>query len=226
MSLILNIDTTLEKAQVSLAEEGRVLTGLFNSTQKDHASFVQHAVEQLTREAGIELKNVDAIAVAAGPGSYTGLRVGMASAKGLCYALKKPLIALSTLEILTVAVTKGLDHPETNHLFCPMIDARRMEVFTAVYKKDLTEVLHATALILYENSFIKFLADHHVFFYGSGAAKWKNICTHPHAFFPALNSLDSAMALHAHNSFLNNRFADLAYAEPLYVKDFQAVIMK
>lgn len=226
MSLILNIDTTLEKAQVSFAKDGLVLKTMSNTEQKEHAAFVQHAIDQLIQYAGIALQDVDAVAVAAGPGSYTGLRVGMASAKGLCYALKKPLIALSTLEILTVAALEQTEDLPHSFYLCPMIDARRMEVFTAIYEPDLVEILPPCSIILDEHSLTKFLAEKHVLFYGNGAIKWKKICTHPYAVFPVAERLDSAMALHAHRAYVNNIFADLAYAEPLYVKDFQAVITK
>ena len=103
MSLILNIDTASEKAHVSFAKDGLVLHSLYSESQKEHASFLQSAIQQLTKITGIKLKDIDAVAVTAGPGSYTGLRVGMASAKGLCYALKKPLITMSTLEVLTAS---------------------------------------------------------------------------------------------------------------------------
>ena len=139
MSLILNIDTATEKAHVSFAKDGLVINSLYSESQKEHASFLQTAIQQLTKLSGVQLKDLDAVAVTAGPGSYTGLRVGMASAKGLCYALKKPLITLGTLEILTCfcywIVFKITMTPV---LLCPMIDARRMEVFTAIYKTDLS----------------------------------------------------------------------------------------
>jgi len=134
MSLILNIDTASENAHVSLAKDGQVLHTLSNDSQKEHASFLQAAIEQLIKNAAVSFKEVDAVAVTAGPGSYTGLRVGFASAKGLCYALKKPFITIGTLEVLTVSALQ-LYPPaaDENILCCPMMDARRMEVFTAIY---------------------------------------------------------------------------------------------
>ncbi len=140
MGLILNIDTATETAQVSFAKDGKVLQSLTNELQKDHASFLQTAIQQLAKKNNLILTDVDGIAVTAGPGSYTGIRVGMASAKGLCYALNKPLIAINTLQVLTVAAQQELNNA-SEILFCPMIDARRMEVFTAIYNNTLAEIL-------------------------------------------------------------------------------------
>jgi universal bacterial protein YeaZ len=226
MSLILNIDTTLENAQVSFAENGIVVSALTNNTQKDHASFLQHAIQQLIKTTGIELKNIDAIAVAAGPGSYTGLRVGMASAKGLCYALKKPLIALNTLEILTMSALEELEEKDNELLFCPMIDARRMEVFTAIYQKDLTVVLPPCAMILHEKSLEQFISKSKILFFGNGSQKWKTICNHTNALFQEISNSPGCMAKLAHQYFSTGRFVDLAYSDPIYIKDFQSVITK
>lgn len=226
MSIILNIDTTLENAQVSIAENGIVLSALTNNTQKDHASFLQQAIQQLIKTTGIDLKNIDAVAVAAGPGSYTGLRVGMASAKGISYAVKKPLIALSTLEILTVSALQDIKEDAGNILFCPMIDARRMEVFTAIYQNDLSPVLAPCALVLHERSLEDQLSKNKIMFFGNGAIKWKNICHHPNAIFQNITPSSGPMASYAHHFFINKKFIDLAYSEPIYIKDFQSVITK
>ena len=148
MSIILNIDTASEKAHVSFAKDGQVVAVLHSSSQKEHASFLQSAIEQLVSTTGIELPQIDAVAVTAGPGSYTGLRVGMASAKGLCYALQKPLIAINTLEMMAKSAVLFLKKTDKEVLLCPMMDARRMEVFTAIYKQDLQIVLNSSAIIL------------------------------------------------------------------------------
>lgn len=226
MSLILNIDSTLENAYVSFAKNGQILNVLTNTNQKDHASFLQHAIQQLIKSSGIDLKTIDAVAVASGPGSYTGLRVGMASAKGLCYALKKPLITLSTLEILTVSAVEFCKEDKPNILFCPMIDARRMEVFTAIYQLDLTPFLAPCALVLTENSFEVFISKNKILFFGNGSAKWKTICNQPNALFQNINNPPAGMAKLAEYSFSKKIFADLAYTEPFYIKDFQSVIIK
>jgi len=219
MALILNIDTATETAQVSFAKDGIVLQALHNTAQKDHAAFLQTAIQQLTKTAVITLTAIDAVAVTAGPGSYTGLRVGMSSAKGLCYALNKPLIAINTLEVLAVDAIQQSNDVAT--LFCPMIDARRMEVFTALYNQDLTTALAPCAMVLDENSFAQQLKQHKIVFFGSGAFKWQAVCKHPNALFAVVSNPTSAMAYLSDSYFKKQSFADLAYSEPFYLKEFQ-----
>jgi tRNA threonylcarbamoyladenosine biosynthesis protein TsaB len=219
MSLILNIDTATEIAQVNFAKDGRVFQFLTNTSQKDHAAFVQTAVQQLINNTSINLKDIDAVAVTAGPGSYTGLRVGMASAKGFCYALNKPLLLLNMLEVLTVAAQQFSTNP--NLLFCPMIDARRMEVFTATYNHCLNIIKPPCPLILEENSFAAELETHEILFFGSGAIKWKNICTHTNALFTIVSDISDAISSLSHTYFLKSAFANMAYSEPFYLKDFK-----
>jgi tRNA threonylcarbamoyladenosine biosynthesis protein TsaB len=228
MSLILNIDTSTETAHVSIAKAGNVLRSSKNESQTDHASFLQPAIQQLVKDTGIALTDIDAIAVTAGPGSYTGLRVGMASAKGLCYALNKPLIMLNTLEVLTAsAIRKLAGHHVNEHiLFCPMIDARRMEVFTAIYDPQLATILPPQALILEEQSFKEQLINNPLIFFGSGSAKWNAICHDPNASFEMISILPEAMSSLSNLFFSRNQFADLAYSEPFYLKEFQTVIKK
>ena len=220
MALILNIDTATETAQVSFAKDGIVLQSLHNESQKDHAAFLQIAIQQLAKLAAIPLKDVDAIAVTAGPGSYTGLRVGMSGAKGLCYALNKPLIAINTLEVLTVAAIAQSNIAD-DRLYCPMIDARRMEVFTALYTNTLTSVLQPAAMVLNANSFNDQLVQHTITFCGSGAAKWQAVCKHSNASFAVVSNINSAMAKLSDNYFQKQAFANLAYTEPFYLKEFQ-----
>lgn len=220
MALILNIDTATETAQVSFARDGVVLQSLQNESQKDHASFLQVAIQQLAKSAALKLNDVDAIAITAGPGSYTGLRVGMSGAKGLCYALNKPLITINTLEVLATAAMQQNNFSK-GILYCPMIDARRMEVFTAVYNYTLTSVLHTCAMVLNDDSFAVQLQQHQILFFGSGAAKWQRICKHPNASFAVVSSLITAMANLSNACFNKQQFANLAYSEPYYLKEFQ-----
>lgn len=226
MSLIINIDTALENAHVSIAEDGKVLQVLFNGLQKEHASFLHAAIQKLLKNTGIQLTKIDAVAVTAGPGSYTGLRVGLASAKGLCYALKKPLITLNTLEVLTVSVIQVLPHLDEQVLLCPMIDARRMEVFTAIYQKDLAIRLHPCALILDESSYSHELSHNKILFFGNGSDKWKATCRHPNAQFEKVSILPESMSKYAFTQFLRKNFTELAYSEPFYLKDFHVVSNK
>lgn len=226
MSLILNIDTAAEKAHVSLAKDGFVLSSLSSESQKEHASFLQAAIQQLTKITGVQLSAVDAVAVTAGPGSYTGLRVGFASAKGLCYALKKPLITLGTLEVLAASAIQLSPDMDESVLFCPMIDARRMEVFTAIYKKDLATFLAPSAIILDKLSFEKELSKNKILFFGSGSDKWKAVYTHTNALFAVVDILPDAMSKYSNKLYLQEHFTELAYSEPFYLKEFQTVTKK
>ena len=158
MSLILNIDTALENGFVGLSENGRLVAWQSSADQKEHASFLQPAVQQMMLDAGKKMSDIDAISVAIGPGSYTGLRVGLASAKGFCYALQKPLIAINTLAIITLATIESLYQSDVRmdeKIYCPMIDARRMEVFTATFNHLLEIVETPVAMVLDENSFLE-----------------------------------------------------------------------
>lgn len=226
MSILLNIDTASEKAQVSFVNDAVVLHSIFSESQKEHASFLQSAILELTKITGIKLPDMDAVAIIAGPGSYTGLRVGMSSAKGLCYALKKPLIAMSTLEVLTVSAIQLFPELGEQFLYCPMIDARRMEVFTAVYQKELTEYVHPSALVLNEFSFAKELAESKMLFFGTGSEKWGSICKHSNAVFKTVPLLAEAMSQFSTTLFLKGHFSNLAYCEPFYLKEFQTVNKK
>jgi tRNA threonylcarbamoyladenosine biosynthesis protein TsaB len=220
MSYIINIDTATETAFVSIAKDGVLLNALENTAQKDHGAFVQTAIAALLSEAGIQFNEVDAIAVTAGPGSYTGLRVGMASAKGLSYALNKPLITISTLELWAAAAIRQSSEAGTQ-LFCSMIDARRMEVFTAVYNHLLSPVMAPVALVLNDLSYLELLDTYKVAFTGNGVTKWQKICTHPNALYIPVAEIPATMAILSNQAFTNQQFADLAYTEPFYLKEFQ-----
>jgi tRNA threonylcarbamoyladenosine biosynthesis protein TsaB len=228
MGLILNIDTASEHAHVSLAKDGLILHSLSNESQKEHAAFLQTGIQQLIKSVNINLKDVDAVAVTAGPGSYTGLRVGMASAKGLCYALKKPLITIGTLEVLAASALQLFSTDNEDLLYCPMMDARRMEVFTAVYKHDLTIQLQPCAMILDEFSFEKELLKNKIMFFGSGSDKWKLICPDSYrdenAIFKTVSTLPKSLSKSTNTLFSEKKFTELAYSEPLYLKEFQRVI--
>lgn len=217
MALILQIDTATDNAGVCLSREGIPLAQLANADQKSHASFVQPAIQHIMTEAGYTLGDVDAIAVTSGPGSYTGLRVGLSSAKGLCFALNKPLIMVNTLEVIASA---QLTHLSDEALICPMIDARRMEVFTALYDRHLQAVMPPAALILDENSFAAELANQPIIFCGNGSSKWQPLITNTNAIFS--NTLPGAetLAVLAWKAFQQDDFADLAYSEPFYLKEF------
>ena len=180
MSLLLNIDTAVTTASISIAKDGIILGEAINTEQKDQGAFIQPAIQAIAKNIGINLTELNAIAVVSGPGSYTGLRVGMASAKGLCYALDKPLITIGTLNLLAYQAINQADIQQNDMptLFCPMVDARRMEVFTAVYDKELNTILSPCAMIVDENCFANLLLNNKIVFFGNGAAKWQEISHH------------------------------------------------
>ncbi len=220
MSLILNIDTALETATVCLSKDGEVLQGAVSDKQNDHATWLHPAIHDLLHQTGYGLKDVQAVAVSIGPGSYTGLRIGLASAKGFCYALGIPLVTVGTLEILAHAVQQ-----EATDLICPLIDARRMEVYAALYEKDLTEKNPPHALVLDKTipitiGIMQWLPTHQVLFCGNGSKKLQSILTHPHAVFSATAPSPLSISRLSQKKFAEKKFADLVYTEPLYVKEF------
>ena len=215
MALILNIDTAVDVASLCLAKDGEVLSIARNESQKDHAAWLHIGIKEIFEKNGLELRSVDAIAVTGGPGSYTGLRIGMATAKGICFALNKPLISLNTLLVMGNAAKN-----ESADLLCPMIDARRMEVFTAIYTKELKIVKDPAAITLNENSFAEYLSNNSICFFGNGSNKFQAIEKSPQAFFSNIKTDASSMISLSEKSFTEKKFADLAYAEPLYLKEF------
>jgi tRNA threonylcarbamoyladenosine biosynthesis protein TsaB len=219
VTTILNIDTAVEAASVCLAVDGRSVSMKSNGIQKDQASWIHIAIDDLLKECERTLKDLDAVAISAGPGSYTGLRVGMATAKGLCFALRIPLIAINTLKMMAQAVPL---QPET--LLCPMIDARRMEVFAAVFDAHYNEVLKSTNMILDEKSFDQLLDSHHIIFFGNGSVKFRPLIAHPNAFFQEISASALHMANLSYSSFLKREFSDLAYSEPFYGKEFHSSV--
>lgn len=222
MALILSIDTAIDTANICLAKDGSIIGSEINSDQKSHGSFMQIAIKRLFATNQIDINTIDAVAVAYGPGSYTGLRVGLSSAKGLCYALNKPLITVNTLEILALAAidkTKESVEKLSDYLFCPLIDARRMEVFTAIYNSALKTIQEPQALILDENSFQQELQANKIVFCGNGHQKLKQILNHPNAIFvDGIDNVSSLIKI-SDKLFSENRFSDLAYCEPFYVKE-------
>jgi len=222
MAIILNIDTASDKASVSLAEDGRILRSGMNESQKDHAGWLLPAIKKLFDDANYSLDQLDAAGISNGPGSYTGLRVGLSTAKGLCYALNIPLITVGTLKVMAFSAinTPGPELISEDLLICPMIDARRMEVFTAVYDFNLTEVVQPQALVLHENCFEKLLKGHKILFLGNGSTKFQKSCFSPNAMFKNLPLNPSALALLTYRNFIGNNFAELIYTEPLYLKEF------
>ncbi len=220
MSFILNIDTSTASAIVCLAEKGLALHTISNANQKDHASFLHNAIGNIIKIASIQLRSLDAIAVVSGPGSYTGLRVGMASAKGLCYALNKPFITISALNMLADAAITSDPVSNESSLYCPMIDARRMEVFTALFDSKMNEVLSPSAMILDGHSFEERLKTNRICFFGDGSPKFEAVLSNKNAVFTQKLGIVSSLARLSFEAFLSKNFSHLVDSEPLYIKDF------
>jgi tRNA threonylcarbamoyladenosine biosynthesis protein TsaB len=220
MSLILNIDTSTENASICLADEGVCLFKAFNSSQKEHAAWLHPAIKYALNNTGIKIGDLKAVGITAGPGSYTGLRVAMATAKGLCFALNIPLIAVSTLYAMaSVAVSEETD------LICPMIDAKRMEVFTALYGKDLESIIAPCSLILDEKSFSDQLIEKRILFFGNGKNKFENINYKKNAIFKNLIFNASHLAAITYGKFVKSDFSSLQATEPIYLKEYYTLFI-
>lgn len=217
MGIILHIDTAIQTSSVCLAKNEKLLGVKINPSQKDSAAWLHVAINELVHEQKIFLNELNAVAVSAGPGSYTGLRVGMAAAKGLCYALQKPLITIDTLQMMASAAQK-----EPADLLCPMIDARRMEVFTAVFNKQLNFVLPTSNIILNERSFQNLLQHHSIIFFGNGSNKFEPLVNSTNAVFKKIEVTAESMIQLSWKKYELQNFANLAYSEPFYGKDFHS----
>ncbi|MBO9152697.1 tRNA (adenosine(37)-N6)-threonylcarbamoyltransferase complex dimerization subunit type 1 TsaB [Chitinophaga sp. GCM10012297] len=218
MALILHIDTATSFGSVCLSKDGKELETLHNADQKDHAATVGLFIRRLLEGHGVRHEELGAIAVSAGPGSYTGLRVGAATAKGLCYAWKKPLIAISTLQMMASGLQSEL---REEGWYVPMIDARRMEVFTAVYDAGLKAEMPPQSMILTPESFASFLDGKTTYFFGDGAPKWRSLLGSPtNAVFPAYQISAAHMVPLAEKAFASKDFQDVAYFAPHYLKAF------
>lgn len=225
MSLILNIDTATALGSVCLSKDGQVLQTLVNREQQDHAATMVLFVQEILQTQQVKPAQLDAIAVSAGPGSYTGLRVGVATAKGLCYAWEKPLIAVSTLQMMAQGLLTQLQ--DTGAMYCPMLDARRMEVYTALYKADLAPVIAPQALILTPDAFSEQLNAGKIYFFGNGSEKWQQLLSPgPNALFVPYEISAAHMISLSEAAFDRKDFADTAYFSPFYLKPFYSPAKK
>jgi tRNA threonylcarbamoyladenosine biosynthesis protein TsaB len=240
MALILHIETATRICSIALAQDGVQLSARESSLPNVHSAQVTVFIEEVVREAGVSFSVLDAIAVSKGPGSYTGLRIGVAAAKGLCYALDKPLIAVPTLQAMAWGMDPTPQPPplggETDptplppplggegEMRCPMLDARRMEVYCAIYDRKLEEVMPVEAVIVNEDSFAPYLAKGIVIFGGEGAEKCRPALEHhPNArFISGFETSAKWMIPLALERFIAGKFEDPAYFEPFYLKEFVA----
>ena len=212
---------------MALAEEGAITAYRESSAAKAHASLTAVFVQEVLAERGVTLNDCDAVCVSMGPGSYTGLRVGVSTAKGLCFGANKPLLAVGTLDTL-VAQSFSPTEAEANvepRYIVPMIDARRMEVYAAVFEngKQITETAPA---IIDENSYVEYLEQGPVLFIGDGAGKCADVIKHPNAHFCQCHPKASSMLVPATEALHKEDFKDVAYFEPFYLKEFVATVSK
>jgi len=227
MANILCIETATTACSVALIQDGKVLSKKETTEKNAHSAKLTLFIDETLKENKLTFSDIDAVAISKGPGSYTGLRIGVSTAKGLCFALDIPLIAINTLQSLAWGMAKKQtdDKSAQETLFCPMIDARRMEVYAAVYNSNLEEVRETRADIIEANSFGDYLDKSRVIFFGDGADKCKGTIIHPNAvFIDDIFPSATNMAIPAFQKFGQKQFEDVAYFEPFYLKDFIAGI--
>jgi tRNA threonylcarbamoyladenosine biosynthesis protein TsaB len=222
--MILQIETATTVCSVALAQNGRVLCFREVEQRNVHAEKITLFIDELLTEAGKHYADLDAVAVSSGPGSYTGLRIGVSAAKGLCFALDKPLIGIETLAAMADGLIAQRSFDGSNLLLCPMIDARRMEVFTAVFDDRGNKIRPTSAEIIDENSFIDLLQDHQVIFFGDGAGKCAEVLgMHSNAtIIGDFTNSATHLTKRALKKYQEKQFEDVAYFEHYYLKDFIA----
>ncbi len=225
MPYLVYIETSTGVCSVALGQDEKILHYRENHEGRSHAAVLAPFVEDVLHESGLQPNELDAVVVSKGPGSYTGLRIGVSTAKGICYGAKVPLISINTLQLMAQGIIQKLQRETdiSNAWLCPMIDARRMEVYTALFDAKNTRVRETSAEIITPGSFKDILKKRKVFFFGDGSAKCREMIASPNAvflenIFPSAKSMP-ALAL---EKYRQNDFEDIAYFEPFYLKDFVA----
>lgn len=223
MALILNIETATPVLSVALSRDGRAIASRIEDTGNSHAEMVTLLISEIMEEINLTYDQLDAVAVSKGPGSYTGLRIGVSTAKGFCYAKDIPLIAVDTLQAVALGMAEQHNSKNQHTLFCPMIDARRMEVYDALFDRQNHSVREVQATIVDENTYKQELENHLVVFGGNGAGKCREVIHSPNARF-LTEFIPSAkyMAPLAEKAFQEKQFEDVAYFEPNYFKAYIA----
>lgn len=227
MATILNIETSTQVCSVALAVDGKVVAIKESHSKNSHAEQITLFCESVVKKAGIGFQDLDAVAVSKGPGSYTGLRIGVSTAKGYCFAIDKPLISIGTLKAMAAGMV-GNDNNPKDFLFCPMIDAKRMEVYAAFFDGELNELKKTEAVIVDENSFADLLSTNKIIFAGDGAPKCSAVLSHQKNAIIKNDFNPSAafMAKLSEQKFNQQDFENVAYFEPFYLKDFVAGISR
>ena len=240
MDRIILIETSTALCSVALAENGKIKAYKESSAPKAHASLTAVFIQEMLDENGLTLADCDAVCVSKGPGSYTGLRVGVSTAKGLCFGSGKPLIAVGTLDTLVAQASEIAGQVKVPRFIIPMIDARRMEVYAAVFgatgteagqtepaaNQAYTQLTETTPAIIDETSFAEYLEQGPCLFIGDGAGKCADVIKHPNAHFCQCQPKASAMLSPAMEALNEKRFEDVAYFEPFYLKEFVATVSK
>lgn len=222
MSCILHIETSTAVCSVAVSEDSLSIFTKEDFNGPSHAVSLGVFIDEALSFVDSHAIMLDAVAVSCGPGSYTGLRIGVSMAKGICYGRGIPLIGIPTLEVLSVPVLLYHELPD-DALLCPMIDARRMEVYAAIYDRALNVKRAIAADIVDENSYLEFLSEHPVYFFGDGADKCREKIAHPNAYFiDDIHPLAKLMSPLAEKAFARQEFKDVAYFEPFYLKEFVA----
>lgn len=224
MAFILCIETATKACSVALVSNGEIVDSRLSLIRNAHSTVLNLFIDELIKESGYNYSHLDAVAVSKGPGSYTGLRIGVSTAKGLCYALGIPLIAPDTLACMASGFISNQKDLPDNALFCPMIDARRMEVYTAVYDKNLTPLVQVDALIVDKDFLNQLDVDKPVYYFGEGADKCLDVLSVRQNWnlIPDFHNSAAHMGKIASENFNLSRFEDVAYFEPFYLKDFVA----
>lgn len=220
MSRILCVDTSSFICSISIFENLSLISSNSSEVEKSHSKLIIQLIDQSLKDAKIKINEVDAFAVSMGPGSYTGLRIGVSTIKGLCYSLEKPLISINTLEILSKSALNHINN-YNDFFICPMIDARRMEVFTKMLDNDFNEVEKDKALILDDKSFNDIDGGKLIYFFGDGSNKFQKIVNNKNFhFIDNIISSSKHMGELANIKYENNQFENLTTFEPFYIKDF------
>jgi len=220
MAIILSLETSTDVCSVALHHNGLLIEQKIIREPQAHAAKLAPLIEDLVKISKFTFSDLNAVAVSSGPGSYTGLRIGTSTAKGICFAKNIPLIAVPTLEVLACA---AVDRISNDDLICAMLDARRMEVYEQVYSKSLIPVSQVEAKVIESDSFSELLIGRKVFFVGNGAEKCKPVINHPNAFFvDDIIPLASVLGSLAEKRFAIGKFEDLSAFEPFYLKQFEA----
>ncbi|MDD2474979.1 MAG: tRNA (adenosine(37)-N6)-threonylcarbamoyltransferase complex dimerization subunit type 1 TsaB [Dysgonamonadaceae bacterium] len=217
---ILHIETATQVCSCALSSNNKIVFNKESFAAQSHSTLLGVFVEEAITFARKNKMKIHAISVSSGPGSYTGLRIGVSEAKGVAYGLGTKLIGLPTLKIMASMVKDKVD---LSTLLCPMIDARRMEVYSSVFDSSLNIIEPTTARIIDSDSYMELLSEHKIAFFGDGSLKCKDIISHPNAIFlPEVHPLASGMINLSNDAFENAKFEDVAYFEPFYLKDFLA----